>query len=212
MENTDITGNRNFITYHNAESQYWQIGTKTDIIENNQLFEKLDAEGCRSFFHYLDLLGMAKDPDLIILSPTHHYYYEAEDLKGIKILVNLKQLNDIKQLMDFFHLIFQILPAESYFMGCFLDKNDKNGLIPDSHLLQTQTGGSGDPNENFIGSRIPFLNRIYSKIDFRTKRYLTNGTVSILLEEAFLKVTDMTRLNGLTYFCAKKNQSINMYE
>jgi hypothetical protein len=212
MENTDIRRDSDFTNYHNFESQFLQAGRQIDIAENKELYEKLDAAGCISFYHYLNLLGLAKDPNLIILSPSHHYYYEAEELKVIRTLVNLKLLNDIKQLMDFFHNIFQILPFESYFIGCFLDKKDQSGFIQDSNNLQPKAERWGDLNENLTGSLFTFLDRLYSKIDLRTKRYLTNGTVTTLLEEAFLKVTDMTRLNGLTYFCAKKIQSTTMYE
>jgi hypothetical protein len=60
--------------------------------------------------------------------------------------------------------------------------------------------------ENGIESRIPFINRMYSIIDFRTNRYLTKRTVSRLLEECGLQVVSMTELNGLTYFCTEKIQ------
>jgi hypothetical protein len=45
---------------------------------------------------------------------------------------------------------------------------------------------------------------MYRLIDFGSKRYLTKGTVSFLLEEALFKVLDMTEINGVTYFCAQK--------
>jgi hypothetical protein len=212
MENINITNSQDFINYQNVENQYLQAGMQVDIAENKELYEKLDAEGCTSFFHYLKWLGMVKDPNLVLLSPTHHYYYEAEDLKGIKILVNLKVLNDIKQLMDFFYNIFQILSSESYFIGCFYDKKDQNGFITDPNKLPSEIEVGVGSAENRNAPRIPFLNRIYGKINFRTKRYLTNGTVAVLLEEALMKVIDMTKLNGLTYFCAQKIQSISLYD
>ena len=212
MENINITGNQDFFKYHDLERQYRKTGTHVDTAENMELFEKLDAEGNKIFFHYLKWLGLAKDRNLIILSPTHHYYYEAEDLKGIKTLVNLKQLNDIKQLMDFFYNIFQILSFESYFIGCFYDKNDQNGFASESPKPEPEIKGWAYGTSNINSFRLPFFNRIYNKIDFRARKYLTNGTVTVLLEEAFLKVLDMSRLNGLTYFCAQKTQSMSVYE
>jgi hypothetical protein len=212
METMDISNSRDFINYHNSESQYLNPGFQVDTGENRELYDKLDAEGCKSFFHYLKWLGLIKNPNLVMLSPTHHYYYEAEDLKEIEILVNLKQLNDMTQLMDFFYTIFRILPRESYFIGCFFDRKDQNGFLPDSVKLLSKTEGGVALNENRNNSTMTFLNRIFSKIDFRTKRHLTNGIVTILLEEALLKVLDMTKLNGLTFFCAQKIQSIAMYD
>jgi hypothetical protein len=212
MGNMDITNSQDFINNHNIENHYLKDGFQVDIVRNRELYDKLDAEGCKSFFHYLNWLGLAKNPNLVVLSPTHHYYYEAEDLKEIKILVNLKQLNDIKQLMDFFSTIFRILPLGSYFIGCFFDKKDQNGFLQDSFKLLSKTEEGVALNENRNDSRITFLNRIFSKIDFGTKRHLNNGIVTILLEEALLKVLDMTKLNGLTFFCAQKIQSITMYD
>jgi hypothetical protein len=212
MENMEITRSQDFIHYHNVDSLYLKAGIQVDMVGNRELYDKLDAEGCKSFFHYLNWLGLAKNPNLIVLTPSHHYYYEAEDLKETKILVNLKQLNDIRQLMDFFYTIFRILPLGSYFIGCFLDKKDQHGSLQDSHKLLPKTEERVSLNKNRNDSRVTFLNRIFSKIDFGTKRHLNNGIVTILLEEALLKVLDMTKLNGLTLFCAQKIQSINMYD
>jgi hypothetical protein len=208
MENIEVISRQDFINYNNIESQYRQTNKLVKIVQNEELFEKLDAVGSKNFFHYLKWLGLIKDPNLLILSPTQHYYYEAEELKKIKILINPRQLNDIKQLMNFLENIFQILSDGSYFIGCFFDKNDRNGLVPDSHKLLPATEGWIDRTANVIALRIPFLIRLYRKIDLRTKRYLNNGTVTILLEEALLKVLDMTKLDGLTYFCAQKIQTI----
>ena len=60
--------------------------------------------------------------------------------------------------------------------------------------------------ENGIESRIPFINRMYSIIDFRTNRYLTKRAVTNLLKEAGLELVGMTDLNGLTYFHTRKNK------
>jgi hypothetical protein len=76
----------------------------------------------------------------------------------------------------------------------------------------SKTEGGVDLNKDNNDFRITFLNRIFSKIDFRTKRHLTNGIVAILLEEALLKVPDMTKLYGVTFFCAQKIQSIALYD
>jgi len=40
-------------------------------------------------------------------------------------------------------------------------------------------------------------------MDSRTNMYMTARTVTLLLEDAGLKVLDMNELNGLTYFCSQ---------
>ena len=55
-----------------------------------------------------------------------------------------------------------------------------------------------------IKSGTPIINLMYNIIDLRTARSLTKRSVTSQLEEAGLKVLNMTELNGLTYFCAQK--------
>jgi hypothetical protein len=156
-----------------------------------------------NFFSYLEKLNMGKDRNLMVLS-ANHYYYEPEDLKWVKILVNVKQLNDIKQVRSFLTSVCSVLPENSYFVGCFFDRKKQNILFSDPHRPQQKISGQFDPEENGISSRIPFLNMIYSLMDFKTTRFLTKKTVYSHLEEAAFKLRDVTEIEDLTYFCAQK--------
>jgi hypothetical protein len=121
--------------------------------------------------------------------------------------VNLKLLNHITQLNEFLNSIFCILPSGSYLIGCFSDNKNQYRLLSDSYKSQNNIAGQFDLVENGISSRIPFLNMIYSIMDIRTYRYMTKRTVTLHLEEAEMRVLDMTEINGLTFFCAQKNHS-----
>jgi hypothetical protein len=175
-----------------------------EVNGTNPVLEKLKAEGCENFFTYFEQLGIANDPDLIILPSTHHYYYDAEDLKAVNKVVNMKHLNHIKDLKDFLHNIFHILSHQSFFIGIFIDKKYQNNFFSNSLQKQAQNGGKVDPVENGIESRIPFLNMMYNIMDSKTDRYMSKHAVSILLGDAGFKMLDMTEINGLTYFCAQK--------
>jgi len=118
------------------------------------------------------------------LSSTHHYYYESNDLKRIKTLVNLKKLNNIKQLDGFLRTVVRILPQKANFIGTF--KSYNQDLTPFSVY---------QPSKLF--------NRLVNYIDSRTDRSLTKKDVAKLLEEHNLKVVDITDINGLTYFCSQ---------
>jgi hypothetical protein len=156
-----------------------------------------------NFSNYLEKLHMENERNMLVLS-TNHYYYEAEDLKWVKILVNVKQLNDIKEIRDFLISICSVLPLKSYFIGCFFNNKNKNMFFSDPHKPRRKITGQFDPEENGISSRIPFLNMLYSLIDFKTIRYLTKTIVNSHLEEAALKLQDVTEIEELTYFCAQK--------
>ena len=171
---------------------------------SNPVLKKLDAEGCENFFKYFELLGIANDPNIVVLPSSHHYYYDTEDMKEVKIVVNMKHLNHIKDVKDFLHSIYHILSHQSFFVGIFIDRKYQNGFFSNSALNQSQIGAKADAVENGIESRIPFLNMMYNIMDLKTNRYMSKHTVTLLLSDAGFNVLDMTELNGLTYFCTQK--------
>ena len=184
---------------------YYRDKSRNVVTEKNP-FKEINGSGIReSFTNYLEKLHLANDQDALVLSSSSHYYYESQELKRVKTLVNLKQLNHISQLKEFLNSIYCILPAESYLIGCFSDNKNQFRFLSDSYKPQNINSGQFDMVENGISSRVPFLNMIYSFIDTRTNRYMTKNTVTLHLEEAELKVLDMTEINGLTFFCAQKN-------
>ena len=211
MESRTIENVQNLIEDRNINRNKFRSNFPlNEVIEANLVYKKLAEEGCEYYFNYLELLDLSKDPNLVVLSSSHHYYYDAEDMKNVKTLVNLKPLNYIKQIKNFLHTIHHILPQRTYFVGSYVDGKNSIGFFSGSNKRQYQIAGKVDPVENGIASRIPFLNMIYDIMDSRTNRYLTKKAVTIMLEEAGLKVLDMTELNGLTYFTAQKVRSFEV--
>jgi hypothetical protein len=165
-----------------------------------RVFENLVEEGCEHFFPYLDCVGLAKASDIVFLSSSHHFFYDEEELKDVKTVVNLKPLNNIKNIRSLLHSIYYLLPQKSNFVGCFVN-NKKQNLFSENAVVSQ---GNADSYENAIESKIPILNRMLSFIDQKTNRYLSPRGVTVILEESGLKVLDMTEINGLTYFYASK--------
>lgn len=180
------------------------LGSPADLSGKNKAINNLIAEGGDSFYNYVDWLGLIDDPDLIVLSSVHHYYFNNDDLKDINTVINLKQLNLIKNIDIFFHSIFKIIPSKSNFIGCFLDNKTQYHFAINNILAQYHAKNNIDPFENGITSRIPFLNKVYNLMDSKPNKYLTRSNVSLLLKEQSFKVLDMTELNGLTYFHSQK--------
>jgi hypothetical protein len=176
---------------------------------NSRVIEKMAAEGCEDFANYLEWLGLDKDPDLLILSSMHHYFYDAEEMKNVKSVVNLKELNQIKDIKKFLHSIFHILPQRSYFIGSFVDNNKNNGFELNHSNSKHWNKKNREAVENGILSKIPFLNMLYSLLDLRTNNHLSRKSVSLLIEGHGFKILDMTEINHLTYFCAQRIYKIN---
>jgi len=174
----------------------------------NILFEELTDEVREDLITYLNRMGLAGEAQILVIPSTRHYFYDAEDLKGIKTVINLKQLNYVREIRDFLRKISEMLPNNSSFVGCFIDNKSQTGFSDKYSNLPRQLSEKAEAYENGIESRIPFINRMYSFIDARTNRYLTKRTVSHLLEECSLQLVSMTELNGLTYFCTRKAKSV----
>lgn len=176
---------------------------------NSRVIERMAAEGCEDFANYIEWLGLDKDPDLLILSSMHHYFYDAEEMKNVKSVVNLKELNQIKDVKKFLHSVFHILPQRSYFIGSFVDNTKKNGFELNHNNSKHWNNKNREAIENGILSKIPFLNMLYSLLDLRTNNHLSRKSVSLLIEGHGFKILDMTEINHLTYFCAQRIYKIN---
>jgi hypothetical protein len=174
----------------------------------NILFEELTDEVREDLITYLNRMGLAGEAQILVIPSTHHYFFDAEDLRGVKTVINLKQLNYVREIREFLSKISEMLPNNSSFVGCFIDNKSKTGFSDKYSNLPRQISEKAEAYENGIESRIPFINRMYSFIDARTNRYLTKRTVSHLLEECSLQLVSMTELNGLTYFCTRKTKSV----
>jgi len=174
----------------------------------NILFEELTDEVREDLITYLNRMGLVGEAQILVIPSTRHYFYDAEDLRGIKMVINLKQLNYVREIREFLRNISEMLPQNSSFVGCFIDNKSQTGFSDKYSNLPKQLSEKAEAYENGIESRIPFINRMYSFIDSRTNRYLTKRTVSHLLEECSLQLTSMTELNGLTYFCTQKAKSV----
>ena len=172
---------------------------------SNEAMDILIAEGGENFYNYVEWLGLADDPKLVVLSSKHHYYYDAEEFNSVNTLINITQLNQMKQAKSFLYSSISILPQRSHFVGCFVDNEKINGYVILNNPSSMDSKKKVDDIENGIVSDIPFLNMLYSMMDSRTYNYLSKSRVSLMLEEHGVKVLDMTDLGGITYFHSQKS-------
>ena len=139
-----------------------------------------------------------------MLSSKHHYYYDSEEINKAKTVVNLKELNRIKELKGLFHSQLHFLPQECNFVGCFVNnkKNERFGIKNDTTPKEKVM--NSDDVELGILSRFPFLNMLYSLMDSKTNNYLSEESVASMLGVHGFKVIDMKEINGLTFFHSQK--------
>jgi hypothetical protein len=179
LENSKIVDENIDSTNFNREEIY----NKRNSLSTG--FIKLISEGGKDFFLYLKRLNFSKESNILVLSSDHHYFYDEDEVKNFKTIINLKKLNHIKNLDKFLHTFFHILSPNTNLMGCFSDDKTmkKNRFI------------------RYESSRL--LNRFINFLESRTDNILDKRRVSELLNTHGFKVVDMTEMNGLTYFHSK---------
>jgi hypothetical protein len=156
--------------------------------KGNPVFDSLISEGGEDFFNYINWLGFSKDPNLMVLSSIHHYYYDFNELKGVRTLINIKQLNQINHIDSFLNNVFRVLPPKASFVGCFKDNKIRRGM-------------AGPFYQSF-----KLLSSLINLIDSKTDRFLSRKYVIKLLESHEFRITDMTEIGDITYFCAQNNK------
>jgi hypothetical protein len=203
MRNSITINNLDIINNQRINALVNLGGNSVDLAKGNPVLKVLPTEECGNFSKYIEMLDLSKDPNLVVLSSLHHYYYDAEEMINIKTVVNLKELNQTKQLKDFLHSIFHILPPKCNFIGCFVNNKKQSGFVLNTNPSDSYYKRNSNAIENGIVSRSPFLNMIFNMIDSKTNKYMSERSVSLLLGEYGFKVLDMTEMDGLTYFCAQ---------
>ena len=117
MENNITKENRDL--NNNIYQTIIRIEKKYKKTEPDEYTYGLQVEDGKNFFRYLKNFKLSKDPDLLILPPNNHYYFDEHELSHIRTLINLKNLNLIKDLDSFLYSLGHMLSSDANFLGFF---------------------------------------------------------------------------------------------
>lgn len=184
MSNTQQI-NKKDISIKNGKIGFENKESSAKRASENPIYNVLIAERGENFYYYIEWLGLSDDPNLMILPSLHHYYYDFNDLKDVKTLINLKTLNQINHTDNFLNNIARVLPPGANFIGSFIDNKIHKGVTTP------------------VYQSFRILNRIINLLDAKTDKFLTRKSVLKLLEAHGFKVLDMTEIQGTTYFCTQ---------
>jgi hypothetical protein len=179
-------------------------GRPVNLQVTGSILDTLVAEGGSAFLDYVSRLGLAREQDMVVLSFRQHFYFDAEEMKRARTLVNLTKLNKITGITEFIRSCYHIMPQKSNLLGCFIDNKEIGRYKLSNSTSAFSDWDYFDDIENAIYSSVPFINRLYSFLDSRTNARMSKSSVSFLLQDYGFKVMDMTVLDGLTYFHAQK--------
>jgi hypothetical protein len=178
--------------------------SKMNLVVYSEAVDNLITEGGEDFYKYVDRIGLAKDPNMIVLSSQHHYYYDADEISNTKTVINLKELNQIKEIKNLLQSYLHFLPASCNFIGCFVNNKKVERFELRNGSDFTMKKKNSDSVELGILSPFPFINMLFSMMDLKTNTYMSEASVTSLLKDFGFKVVDMTETNGLTFFHSRK--------
>jgi len=201
----DYSLNKRKVTFSNGRGVTSIHGRPVNLQLAGSTMDTLINEGGSAFLEYLNRLGLARqEQDIIVFSFRQHFYFDADEIRRARVLVNLTELNKINRVTDFFRSCYRVMPRDGNLLGRFCDNKETGRYELNKGSSSFTDGDIFDDIENAIISRVPFINRLYSLMDSRTNAWMSKSSVSIMLHEYGFKVIDMTVVNGLTYFHAEK--------
>jgi hypothetical protein len=189
MENI-LTSDERPLYNENVFETILSIERKYDKPDINEASFGLTAEDGNNFFHYLKKLNLANDPHLLILPPNNHYYFDEDELNSVRTIINLKNLNLIKDLDTFLFTLTSILPLHVNFIGFF--SFNKITFKPDV-LFSGLTA------------------RLANLLDSKTDHNMNRKEISDRLQKYGFRVADMTDLNGHTYFYSQHDSQFKRH-
>ena len=130
-------------------------------------------------------------------------------MNNAKTVVNLKELNRIKEIKSFLHSHLHFLPQRCNFLGCFVNNRKIERYTLRINLTAEKKVRNSDDVELGIVSRFPFINMLYSIMDSKTDAYMSENSVTLMLRVHGFKIMEMKEVNGLTYFHSQKAGACN---
>lgn len=152
-------------------------------IKIDKNFRSLIKENGKNFYYYLTMISLDKDPDPLILSPLHHYYYDLSEIKNVKTIIQIKELNKISDLNKFLNNIVKVISPDTNFVGCF--KDDK---IYGTNILRSTK----------------FTDWLFGNFESKPNHYMSRQKVMNILTKYEFNIMDITEFDNMTYFYAKK--------
>jgi hypothetical protein len=208
---------RNSALLSNSESadnqRIKELNFLSDSIENidvkNSISGIFTKEEHEILANYVKRLCTTKESEVLVLSSNGHYFYDAEEMKNIKIVTSFKELNKISDLKVFLQSVYSIIQPKTFFIGHFTDFNQTGKINDEADITQQLSLKTNEDIKNGIRSRFTLINRLYNILDARAFNSLSRRTVELYLRNSGFKVVDMTSIKMTTCFCAQRLPSSN---
>ncbi len=149
---------------------------------------ELITNGGESFSRYLKSVNLSRESEMLVLPTESHYFYDEDELRNIRILINPRRLNQVKHTDKFLNSLVQVLPTGAKFLGCFHESRTSNDDLKAFRVLYK------------------LCNKVNRFFNSGKDQYLNKNEVSELLERHGFVTIDMREMDGLTYFCSRNER------
>lgn len=185
-----------------------KIKVRSSVLDNlpvNPMFLEIIDEVGKDVFAYLEKFHITNSQNILFLSYTRHYLYDAEQLKQVDTLINFKSLNRVPHIWYYLFTMNRILPLNGQFVGCFVDyATQRSQMIHGKHSLLGQMFLLSYRVLNRVGPRVPLFRSMQRWSNHGKVKCITRSEATTLLENRGFQVKDMTEIGGVTFFIAQK--------
>ena len=99
MESINVVKRENFINFSSLTNEgKYNFQLPAILSSKSFVLDHLLLNGCEDLHDYVRWTGLARENRIMVLLPISHYHYDFEDLKGVRILINQKKLNNVKSI------------------------------------------------------------------------------------------------------------------
>lgn len=176
------------------------------IITELSRSQLITRESGENVFEYFSEHLNVNDSNVSLISTTTPF--NVENLpSGLRTIINLKKVNDMRYINKFFESVNQKLPDAGMFMGCVETSRQRYVRIGRKFpAFIRQLVIMADFTLNRILPRLASFKNLYFNITSGVKRTISKAEVLGRLVSCGFEIIEYTEINNLTYFVVMKTK------
>ena len=187
-------------------TQSKQIYSSTDVINESTRFQLITRESGKNVYNYFSEHVDVNDPNVSLISTTTPF--NVENLSsGLRTIINLKRVNDMRYINKFFEAANKKLPDAGMFMGCVETSSQRyNRIAKKFPPFIRQLVIMLDFIFNRILPKLSSFKNLYFNVTSGVERTISKAEVLGRLVSCGFEIIEYTTINNLTYFVVMKTK------
>lgn len=183
-----------------------QIHSKSGLIKESTRSILVTRESGKNVYDYFSEHVNVNDTSVSLISTTTPF--NVENLpSGLRTIINLKKVNDMRYINKFFEAANHKLPDAGMFMGCVETSRQRYNRIGRKFpTFIRQLVIMTDFSLNRILPRLSSFKNLYFNITSGVKRTISKAEVLGRLVSCGFEIIEFTEINNLTYFVVMKTK------